>query len=470
MTGVPFATSTCGGDDPQASSGRLVNCYAEALSGGGPSEAIYRRAPGLQNFADTGYSNYRGGIGVAPYVYAAMANMAVHVDALGNVEPIEALPGNGPVDFARNNVVPAPDVVAVSEDGAFVITSTSVTELSDPDLPPPNSVCAVDGYFFFTIADGRCFSSNLNSTEINGLNFIKAESNPDGLLRGVGFQSQLYLCGTASIEVWSNTAEPVGFPFSRATVIPRGIIGRQAITGFEDGFSKQIMFVGDDCQVYALQGYTPSKISTPDLDRLIQRDASKTLIECWSYTIDGKPCLVVSGSTWTWVYDLSTSKWHERKSYNALLWRASKSIYAFGKWLVGDRSSTMLMELSPLVYQEAGDPLIFDLISGVVSAFPNRIAAYRADFNFRRGIGSADGAGVTETDPKCWISWADDGGYGWGRPLLRDLGRQGKTEQLVSITRCGMCSAFGKRFRIEVSDPVPVAFMAADMTPAVRRF
>lgn len=470
MTGIPFPTSTSPGENPQESGGRLINCYAEALSAGASAQAVIRRAPGLNAFADTGFENYRGGIFVAPYVYAAMADKVVRVDALGNSALIEGLPGDQPVDFARNNVVPVPDTVAVSEDGAFIVTVTSVSELSDPDLPPPNSVCAVDGYFFFTISDGRCFASNLNSTAINGLNFTKAESNPDGLLRGVGFQSQLYLCGTASIEVWSNTAEPVGFPFSRATVIPRGIIGRQAITGFEDGFSKQIMFVGDDCQVYALQGYTPSKISTSDLDRLIQRDANKSAIECWSYTQDGKPCLAVSGSTWTWVYDLQTSKWHERKSYNSLLWRASKSIYAFGKWLVGDRSSTRLLEIDGTAYQEVDRPLVVEIESGVVSAFPNRYATLRADFKFVNGTGVVTGAVPTQTDPTCLISWADDGGDAFKVPLVRELGKQGKTAKLVSITRCGTCSPSGKRFKILVSDPVYVALLSGDISPATRRF
>ena len=39
--------------------------------------------------------------------------------------------------------------------------------------------------------------------------------------------------GLGTIEVWQNTGNPVGFPFSRVTVIPRGLAGPSAVAGFE---------------------------------------------------------------------------------------------------------------------------------------------------------------------------------------------------------------------------------------------
>jgi hypothetical protein len=42
------------------------------------------------------------------------------------------------------------------------------------------------------------------------------------------------------------------------------------VSGYEDGFSRGPIFVGDDSCVYALQGYSPTKVSTPDLEGLIE--------------------------------------------------------------------------------------------------------------------------------------------------------------------------------------------------------
>ena len=69
----------------------------------------------------------------------------------------------------------------VSENGAFVVTTGSVADLGDPDLPQPNAVCFMDGYFFFSIADGRCFASGLNATTIDATHFATAEGKPDSL-------------------------------------------------------------------------------------------------------------------------------------------------------------------------------------------------------------------------------------------------------------------------------------------------
>jgi hypothetical protein len=43
------------------------------------------------------------------------------------------------------------------------------------------------------------------------------------LNRGVVFGQRLYLAEPNATEVWSNAANPVGFPFMRASVVPFGL-------------------------------------------------------------------------------------------------------------------------------------------------------------------------------------------------------------------------------------------------------
>jgi hypothetical protein len=65
-------------------------------------------------------------------------------------------------------------------------------------------------------------------------------------------------------------------------------------------------------------------------------------------------------------------------------------------------------------------------------------------------------------NPQVAISWSDDGGVTWGNPILRSLGQQGvaKTTR-ITLMPCGISGAMGRKWRLDVSDPVNSSFMNA---------
>ncbi len=170
--------------------------------------------------------------------------------------------------------------------------------------------------------------------------------------------------------------------------------------------------------------------------------------------------------TRTWVFDLTTGQWHERASHEAPRWRASQSVKAFGRWLVGDTASPGLLEVSEKAFDEVGAPLRFRVESLPAQAFPQRIAVPRADFDFTVGVGRLS-ADPTVLDPRALISWSDDGGSRWSNPLARSLGRQGETRTRLTLLRTGMTGSQGRIWRIDVSDPVYCALLggAAALDP-----
>ena len=101
----------------------------------------------------------------------------------------------------------------------------------------------------------------------------------------------------------------------------RGIIGRYAISGHEEGFGYGVFFVADDYSVRQINGYDSTKISSPDLDRLIEAVTDKNTIQVSVYITQGHPFVVVQSQTWTWEYDVNLQVWHERQSYNMPRWR-----------------------------------------------------------------------------------------------------------------------------------------------------
>jgi len=469
MVAIPFPVTNSPGERPQEGAGQLKNCRAEPLGDGARAAAVRHRVPGLSTFATTSEATFRNALVTSTTVYAAFDGTVKAITSAGVVSAVDDLDGSDRVFWAKNNKRPTPEVMLVCQAGAFTMANGVIATLSDDALPSVNSVSFLDGYFFPTTQDGRCFNSGLNSTSFNSNEFITTEAKSDLLYRSVPWNGQLLLCGSGSIEVWSG--QPVndtGFPFNRVVVIQRGIAGQGAIAGHEDGFGKALLFVGDDNAVHVLNGYTPQKVSTPDLDRLIADVSDKDTLDASVYISQGFPIWVLSCDDWTWEYNLTTKAWNERKSYLTDRWRGSRSFNAFGKWLCGDTDSGNILEITDSVHVEVSDPLIAECVSAPVQKFPSRIRVARSDFDFSPGVGIATGAEPNETDPQVEISWSDDGGYSFSNPRIRPLGKQGKARTRVTLFNTGMTGAQGRIWKVRMSDPRHFGLMGGEMSTELK--
>ena len=460
---IPFPTQTAPGANQLEGGGSIVNGYVEELGSNGPAKTVIRRMPGLTAWGTTGRTGFRGAFLSQGTLYAAFnGKLESFTSAGGASTAVGNLNGTKRGFFAADNNA-TPNKFFTDPDGNIAtFTSGSVTNgYPDPDLPTPNSLDFLDGYTVFTIADGRAFATDLNSTSVNALSFGKAEAKPDGLLRVVAWGGRLLLCGNLTIEVWTDQAL-TPFAFGRATTIPRGLAGPYCLAGTEDGFSKGPIFVADDNRVYKLQGYTPSPISPPDLDHLIENTADKTTLEATTFMSHGHAFFQLSSPAWTWVCDINTGQWFQAGSYLLARSRRSGGISAFSKWLTGDTASGNILQITDSAFDEAGSPLRMRLESGPVVNFPSGATVARADFYFATGVGVATGIDPTQTDPRVEISWSDDGGFTWSNPVIRKLGRQSQPQQLISLVSCtGRSSWIGRRWRLDVSDPVYASFMFA---------
>jgi hypothetical protein len=477
MTHIPFPLSSAPGATPQESAGRLINCYAEPLGKvveadkkTAPPAVVWRKCPGLALFGTSAaQTGFRGALNLDnSQLYAAWSGKVTRFST-GGVETVltGALTGIEKVFWARNNKS-TPDVVCVAPGtGAFSVSTTAVIPFADVDVGSPNSVCFMDSYFIFSYGDGTLQASGQNDVTISTLDKTKAQSKPGGLTRCLPFNGQLVALGPAFGEVYANTANPTGFPFTRSYVLQRGLLSPYAIAGHEDGFGSALAWAADDNSVVQANGTpNPLKISPPDLDRLIAAVANKSTLEAFVYISQGHPKWVLKCPAWCWEFDFGSKKWNERESYLSTTWRAVASCYCFGKWIVGDAALGRLLYISDTAYDEYGSPLVFHIESGPVRNFPNRTKVPRADFDFVPGVGVATGSDPTDTDPEVGISWTQDLGVTWGNELTRKLGRQA-TQSSVNVLRTGMTGNEGRRWRLKVSANVKVAFMGGtqSLTP-----
>jgi hypothetical protein len=471
VVAVPFPVSSSPGARPQEGAGRLINTYAVKTEQGAPTPIKWVRSPGARELIEvTTYTGFRGFIEInATVILAALEDRVVSITksgALYSQADLGALSDAGLVTIAKNAAA-TPDIVAVTENGAFnLFTGSAPTNFADADLPQPNSVSYVKGYLTFSIADGRIFCTDLNAVTVNSLSFTTA---PGPLLRGVGYRDQFFAFGADFCQVYADRGLSP-FPLELQTTIPIGLAGTHAVAGWELGFTGTLAWVAQDDRCYKLNGLSPEAFSTEDVSRDIGATPDKSVLEASVYMSNGNAFWALTRpGFWTWEYNLTTQAWNERKSYGLNCWRISRTVKAFSAWLAGDRASGSLFEISATTYREGADPLVFEVTSGAVAAFPNRMSVPRLDLNMTAAVGSAAGSDPIETDPQVEIKWSRDGGYSYGTPVWRAIGQEGDGKRTINVNRLGICGPKGYRFNYRVSDPVPVTLMGSAIDGMERR-
>jgi len=462
---IPFPLLTAPGRTPQAAGGRLINCYPEKLPATAGKPYAYWRVPGLKPWGTSPGSIYRGALVVGNLLYAVI-NQTVYTFPVGGgagTALTGSVLGTALVTMARNNRT-TPDIVIVSPgDGAFYTTGGPIVSYPDTDVGQPNSVVFHKGFFVFTYGDGSTITSDVNSTNIQTTSKATAESKPDTLYRAIPLgNGQLLLCGSNSMEVWGGQND-TGYPFSYVATIARGIVGSNAIAGHDDGFGKGIYFVGDDNKVSTLSGYTPTPVSVPDLDLLIEAEPDKSKIVVSVYVSQGHGIVTVKGPAWCWAYDTTLLTWHERRSYLQTFWRGIQPVLFNGTWICGDALSGNLAVIDGATRNEFGQPLRMRVETGPFGAFPNMLRINAIEMYLTKGVGIATGADPTETDPQVSAAISRDGGQTWSSPRLMKLGRQSLTDARVRASIWGQAQIQGVRWRFDESAGVNFGFMGADM-------
>jgi hypothetical protein len=464
MTAIVLPTTSMPGQRPQESGGRLINCFVESLgeTAGTPFKLL--RAPGLRAFGPTNESGFRGGFQAGALIYTAWSGKLNTFNPAGGAgtDLAGTLTGSDPVFFARNNKA-TPDLVIVSPDnGAFVATTSAVSAYPDADVGAPNSVCFLKGFFIFGYGTGAMRATGLNSTAINTLDTATAESRPDTLYRVLARGDTLIAAGGESIEFWGINGEATGFPFSPITTHDRGIAGRYAIGGHEEGFGHGIFFVADDFTVRQLEGFTSLKISPPDLDRLIEAVPDKSSLQVSVYVTQGHPFVAVSSENFTWEYDVILQRWHERKSYNLTRWRGTLPFKGFDRWLCGDTESGNMLVIDTATRKEADAPLVCEVETGPMGNFPYGARVNRLDLFVAAGAGLAQGDDPVETDPAIDIFISRDLGLSWSDAWRRRIGGQGRSPN-VTVSNLGHCGPKGVKLKFRFADPVHFALMGGDL-------
>lgn len=456
------------GKSPVVTAKRLQNMYAEIRPAGESSQVVAYGTPGLELFVDFGDTAPRGGIYFEPgdVLYIVHRGTLYEVNNAG-VKTNRGTLGTttGRVSLAHNGT----QVLVVDGTSGYIYnTSTTVfSTIVDANFPPSPQTCTYnDSYFIVNRGTtGRFYVSAQN----DGLTwtpatFSTADSNPDDLIHAVADGGELILWGPVTTEYWADTGA-LNFPYARipGSTMEWGLAARWSIAKYDNTLVGLVKSRMGQVMVAKLNGHLPQKISTPDLDAVINGYSSVSDASGYSYMLNGHPMyqLNFGSAGYSWLYDGSTGIWSPLKSYGITRHRIEWGVNFLNSIIVADYTLGRLYRLKPNVYTDNGAIIEREIVGEhIMGPDLSRVVVDKIRVDMETGVGLATGQG---SNPQAMLQISKDGGRSWSRERWADIGEVGEFKTRVDWGRFGQAPRFTAKLRI--TDPIPVNIVGAYVNP-----
>ncbi len=461
MTAAPIAFRSNPGRYSFVGTTQLVNAYAEQLGNDAKAALAVYPCEGIVEFADTGDGTpCRGLIFMEDLekVYTIHPSSAFKVTSGGTATRIGTVPGTDYVQLSRNQKAD-PQIVGDTDAGLQIIESDSLVYITDTDLTSEGDTISADfvgGYHAYLLEDRRFFISSENvAGTIAALDFATFEQRAGKGVRVIEDNGELIGLCSSWLEFWRDTGN-ADFPFEPIGFKSRGCKAGNAVIKCD----QTVMFPGDDNNIHRIDNYNPKIISTPEVSRLIESDASASSMFGFAWDRGGHSFANWTGTNWSRCYDAATQTWHKRESYGYNTWRARFSVRAFGKTLFGDSLTGKIGYSDRDTYTEFGAPIVWKVISPPLHVFPNGAILDAVHFDLATGYGTLSGQG---SDPLVMLRVSTDGGNTFGQYRELELGVTGDYKARVTARRLGRFGPKGIVFELSISDPVARALIGSDV-------
>lgn len=414
MTPLKPALQSSKGRSKPWGGAKLVNAFAEMSEGDKAEDFAVVAIPGFAEFsAVSRASAVRGMHRIGETLYAVMGDTLSRISSAGAETTLGTIGGTLPVRLADNGEELA-IVGGIDGKTGYVMSSGAVTQ--PVNLPAVTDVAFIDGYFVWTLdgLDQFIISGQYDGLTYDPTDIGSAEGSPDALVGVLNNHRDLLLFGPRTIEVFYNSGA-ADFPFERQgnAFVERGCADRDSIQKIDSA----AMFVGDDKVVYRMSGYSPQRVSTHGIE---QRLSQATYFRAFTYELEGHSFYVLNTDVGTFVYDVATGAWAERKSYGLISYRVGCAIQAHGRLLFGDNQVATIHAASVDTFAEDGNPMPITIELPPLEAGRETATLYAIELYCETGVGNADAA-----DPQAIMQWSRDGGRTWSAELWRSMGAIG---------------------------------------------
>lgn len=468
MPGIPLFGLGLRGKSPFVTAKLMQNVYAEIRPAGEKSQIVAYGTPGLNLFDSLGDTPVRGGIEFEKnsVIYVVHRGAFYEVNNAGvNTARGMLATTTGRVSMAHNGV----QVMIVDGTSGYIFNTSTNTfsAITDIDFPAnPITVAFLAGRFVVNFrGSSRFYWSDLyDGLTWDALDFANAESNPDPILSVYVSNGQLHLLGEKTTEFWgvSNVGDQP-FVSLTGTATEWGLGATWSIAKFDNSYACLIKNRMGEYMIAQMIGYTPKKISTPDLDVVISRYSTVTDATAYSYMVGGHAMYVISfpSAMATWFYDGSTGMWQKMKSYGIERHRGEFALQLQARTILFDYENGNLYQIDPEALTDNGDPIEREIVGETIEADGNKFFTVdRLRVDMETGVGTESGQG---SNPQVMLCVSRDNGKTWGAEMWKDMGAIGQYSARVEWRRLGTTRSFTPKIRI--TDPVKVTFVNADINP-----
>lgn len=352
---------------------RCINLFPVLETPDSKSVAALVNTPGSRLFSNTGKGVARAMYSFNNKIYFVAQNKLYSIDGDATVSAqlgSDLSTSSGRVSFADNGLSPTGGNEIAVVDGSNIYVWNVATETMTITSIQAQTVCFIGGYFVVNSGGANWRVSDLyDGTTWNPLEASSADASPDNLVAVFNNHNELWLFGEYTTEIWyqSGSGSP---PFARMSggVVDYGCAAKNSIAQGNN----TIIWLGtkrnnDSGQLFGVlmaKGYGATLISPDALNYTFSKYVSPESAFAYTYTEDGHEFYVITFPTdnATWVYDTTTSLWHERSTYNDnpyLIGRHLSNGYAYlnGEHYISDYRDSNIYKMGSQYYDDNTDPI-----------------------------------------------------------------------------------------------------------------
>lgn len=415
----------------------------------GVSTGFLRPAEGIDELG-TGPGTTRGAINWNGGCYRVMGSKLVRTYANGSHTVLGDV-GSG----QQATLIYSFDRLAIASNGnLFYWNGAALTQVTDVDLGNVIDVTWIDGYFLTTDGASLIVTELNDPTAVNPLKYGSSEVDPDPIKAVKRVGTELAAINRFTIEYFDNIGGDF-FPLQviSGAQVQKGAVGTHAVCIFLDALA----FIGsgrnESPAIYLAASGSAAKISTREIDELLQTYSESQLSMCVveARTDKNHQHLWIHLPDRTIVYDAAASKaigeavWFTLTSTLEVdafsKYRAKDLVWCFDRWLVGDSNSSAHGALSKEHSYQWGSSARWEFATAIV--YNEGMGAIFHELE----LVTLAGRSAFGTNPRMSTSYSLDG-MTWSMDKWARTGKLGERNKRIVWLQQGVMRHFRmQRFR-----------------------